>query len=75
MIPGGIDTGGGGISSSSSSGADGGTASSKNVFGDVVSSYSFGSGSATATSNPATKWYIIAGLAVAALIAIKMLKK
>lgn len=75
MSPGGIDLAGSSLGSSDASGAQGGKADSSNIFGSKTSSYNFGSGSATATSDAGMKWWMIAGLAVAALIAIKMLKK
>lgn len=69
-----ISGGSGGFKGGSSSSAL--NANDAATFGDYgAASYNFGSGSASATDGGKPNWYLIAGLAVAALVAIKLLRK
>lgn len=68
-----LSTGGGGLSGGSSEA--GGTAKSSNVFGDigaVFGSKNYGSGDLTSGS---MNWWLIGGIAAAALAALYLLRK
>lgn len=66
-----LSTGGGGLSGGSSGASGSYTGGPASFGGYGTTSYNFGGGSISSGPN----WYLIAGLAVAALFAIKMLKK